>query len=114
MRILPAALLALPLTACATQGPGGVASAPGQPSAAPAPERPSAEDLASCNGGAFADAAGKFLVAGTAGPGEINVDDLPDPHRVMKPGMAYTMEYNPRRLVLQVDGTGRIRAVRCG
>lgn len=112
MRITTMAAAVLVLAACAPQAPAEDARSPAAPDPRPAP--PSAADLESCNGADYADAVGKFLVAGEAGPGEINVDELPEPHRIMKPGMAYTMEFNPNRLILEVSGTGRIQTVRCG
>lgn len=107
------AVVSVALAACAAEAPPAQEA---RDPAAPEPraEQPSAADLESCNGSEYADAQGRFLVAGTAGPGEINVDELPEPHRIMEPGMAYTMEYNPARLLIEVDGTGRILSVRCG
>lgn len=34
--------------------------------------------------------------------------------RIVRPGQALTQEFNAERLNLQVDGSGRILAVRCG
>ncbi len=34
--------------------------------------------------------------------------------RILRPGQMITKEFNAQRLNLEVDGTGRIIAVRCG
>ncbi|HST44042.1 MAG TPA: I78 family peptidase inhibitor, partial [Luteimonas sp.] len=34
--------------------------------------------------------------------------------RVLRPGQAVTMEFNPTRLNLDVDAAGRVTAARCG
>ncbi|GAA0584483.1 I78 family peptidase inhibitor [Caenispirillum bisanense] len=115
---LPAAVAAvalLPLLAACAPPPGSAGQDARTPVAAPPAEPPPAPgDLAACNGEALAGAVGRFLVHGTAGPDEINQDTLPQPHRVLKPGMAYTMDFRPDRLNVEVDGTGRILSVRCG
>ncbi|SPH24660.1 hypothetical protein DEA8626_03711 [Defluviimonas aquaemixtae] len=39
---------------------------------------------------------------------------FPAPMRVIHPGQAVTMDYNPKRLNIEIDGVGRIARVRCG
>jgi hypothetical protein len=34
--------------------------------------------------------------------------------RILRPGQMITKEFNAQRLILEVDGSGRIVAVRCG
>jgi hypothetical protein len=36
------------------------------------------------------------------------------PIRIIRPGMAVTMDYNPNRLNIEVDGFGQIIRVSCG
>lgn len=104
---IPLALTAV-LAACAAEAPRQDAAAP-----EPAPAASEADDLSSCGASALAGSVGDFLVAGTAGPGEVNVDDLPQPHRIIGPGMAMTMDYRRDRLTVEVDGRGRILSLRC-
>ena len=116
-QIVPPALvvLALPLLAACAPPPGSAGQeVAASGTEAPAAPPPAPQDLASCNGGAYADAIGRFLVHGTAGPDEVNQDRLPRPHRVLTPDAAATMDYRPDRLNIEVDRTGRILAVRCG
>lgn len=39
---------------------------------------------------------------------------LPDPVRIIKPGMAVTMDYAPERMNIQIDRNGLIESVTCG
>jgi hypothetical protein len=39
---------------------------------------------------------------------------FPTPTRVIEPGMAVTMDYNPARLNIELDDAGRIIRVTCG
>lgn len=39
---------------------------------------------------------------------------FPSPTRVIEPGMAVTMDYNPTRLNIELDAGGRIIRVTCG
>lgn len=111
MRLLIPLALTAALAACASEAPRQDAAAPA-PEPAPAAEGTS-DDLSSCGASALAGSVGDFLVAGTAGPGEVNVDDLPQPHRIIGPGMAMTMDYRRDRLTVEVDGRGRILSLRC-
>jgi hypothetical protein len=36
------------------------------------------------------------------------------PTRILRPGMAVTMDYSPDRLNIEIDGAGRIIRVQCG
>ncbi|SOD99815.1 I78 family peptidase inhibitor [Caenispirillum bisanense] len=108
MRFLVPLALTLALAACA--------EAPRQETATPEPAAAAEgtpDDLSSCGASALAGSVGDFLVAGTAGPGEVNVDDLPQPNRIIGPGMAMTMDYRRDRLTVEVDGRGRILSLRC-
>lgn len=40
--------------------------------------------------------------------------DLSEPFRVIRPGDAVTMDFNPHRLNIDLDGAGLIATVRCG
>lgn len=112
MRLLVPLALTVALAACAAEAPRQETAAPA-PESAPATGEAAPDDLASCGATALSGSVGDFLVAGTAGPGEVNVDDLPQPHRIIGPGMAMTMDYRRDRLTVEVDGRGRILSLRC-
>ncbi|EKV26875.1 hypothetical protein C882_2099 [Caenispirillum salinarum AK4] len=103
-----AAAAVLALAACAA-GP----QEPEPPLERPA-KQVSAEELASCNASDLADALGKRLVRGEAGPEAVSVDALPDPHRVVMPGMAVTMDFRPDRLTITTTRDGIITKLTCG
>lgn len=104
--LAPAGVLLL--AACASQ--------PQQPE--PELERPaptvSAEALESCGASHLADAVGKELVEGAAGPDEVSMAALPDNHRAVRPGMAVTMDFVPERLTLTTNARGVITKLTCG
>ncbi|WP_404382093.1 I78 family peptidase inhibitor [Caenispirillum salinarum] len=111
-RLVLLAPLALTLAACAPT-PGADDRAP----ATAAAERPTEAgplDLARCGAADLSDAPGKYLVAGTAGPNEVNEDDLPFPHRILGPGDPMTKDLRPERLTIFVTETGRIQRLHCG
>ncbi|MFX0544929.1 I78 family peptidase inhibitor [Roseovarius sp. S1116L3] len=101
-RLIPTALIlpaALALAACGGGAPGG-----GQRGAQPV-FTPAASD--SCGASAYSDRIGKdhkaydFSAAGR-------------PVRIVGPDMAMTMDYNPERLNVDIDGRGRITRIWCG
>lgn len=112
MPVVLLAPLALTLAACAPS-PGVDDRAP----IATADERPTEAgpyDLSRCGASDLSGAVGKFLVAGTAGPREVDEDALPFPHRILKPGDPMTKDFRPERLTLFVTETGRIQRLQCG
>lgn len=46
--------------------------------------------------------------------GEIDTGTLPRPHRIIRPGMAVTMDYREDRTNLELDETGEVVRVYCG
>lgn len=54
----------------------------------------------------------QFLVGGPASA--LNTMRFNKPVRVIRPGMAVTMDYLPDRLNIELDRTGRISRVSCG
>lgn len=40
--------------------------------------------------------------------------DIPEPFRIVLPGMALTMDHNPKRTNIDIDDTGQIKRVWCG
>lgn len=106
LALAPAAALAL--SACA--------SAPQEPE--PPLDRParqvSAEELARCNAAGLADAVGRQLVQGTAGPDAVSTSALPENHRIVRPGQMVTMDYVPDRLTVHTNRGGIITKLTCG
>ncbi|AIT28400.1 I78 family peptidase inhibitor [Bordetella holmesii] len=94
--------------------PSSTSSSSG-PSPSAAPESASGSMLSggkSCDaqptqrmvGQAFSDSASSNVLSGS---GSSTV-------RVLKPGQVMTLEYNPSRVNIIVDGQGKISAIRCG
>lgn len=106
MRLNPLALLAiLPLAACSHAG----SSTPHDAAPAPAPVADAAhecrpEALEAFTGKTADEATIKKLVADS---GARNA-------RVVKPGMAVTMDFRQDRVTVQVDGQNRIERASCG
>lgn len=46
--------------------------------------------------------------------GEIHEPSLPQPYRIIHPGQAVTMDYNPNRLNIEINDDGRVETVECG
>lgn len=89
------AVLCLPVWACVPADPPAVSDGP-------------APDTASCGAntlGAYIGQPVSRLPAALMAAGNV---------RVIRPGMAVTMDYSAGRLNVQVDGTGRIRDLTCG
>lgn len=105
-----ATALALSLSAC-TDG-----SAP--PESEVFLERPaklvSADELARCGAAHLADAVGRVLVRGAAGAGAVSVSDLPENHRIVRPGVAVTLDFIPHRLTVHTTRDGLITKLACG
>jgi hypothetical protein len=70
-------------------------------------------DLSTCGGTPQSSAIGHYLVAGTAGPNEVNEDDLPPNTRVLRPTDPMTRDFRPDRLTVFIDETGRILRLQC-
>lgn len=117
-RILATLGMALVLGGCASQpfaqapAPGNVASAPTPaPSPAPAPT-PAPVPAGECNAAPAQFAVGQ--VVSTQLENEARIRSGSQTVRVLRPGQMVTMEFNGRRLNLDVDASGRILRVRCG
>ena len=109
------------LAACATPAEPGAAESLASPPAAvappapvsqtpapPAPEEPAMTCLADKGQWAKGNLADEALVA------KVKADTGSERVRVIKPGMAVTMDYREDRLNLDVDADNRVTAVRCG
>lgn len=84
-------VLAVALAGCVTEGPDGGALPDG-------------------------DACGASALQGLIGQPRsvLAAMTLPEPTRVIEPGMAVTMDYSPARLNIELDDAGRITRVACG
>lgn len=117
----------LSLAACSTAGsgdappPGAAPSpaagtpAPGRPTGpkGPMPEAPPEAELGmQCDASLAQWAIGK--VADEALADKVKADTRSDRARVIKPGMAVTMDYRVDRVNIEVDADGRVTTVRCG
>lgn len=99
-RIKPvAAALTVLLSACMTT-PASTGSGPIPPSAA------------TCNAGPAAWAVGKQASADVVE--HVRVDSHSQIVRMLRPGQMITMEFNPQRVDIRVDGGKIILAVSCG
>ncbi|HEY4546240.1 MAG TPA: I78 family peptidase inhibitor [Pedomonas sp.] len=103
------------LGACATQpeaSSGEGAGAPVPPSAAEAPVEPAADEQKQCNAEAVQTLVGQTHTEA------LSVDAVKQSGartlRVIKPGMAVTMDYRIDRLNLELDEAGKVVAARCG
>ncbi|WP_440107661.1 I78 family peptidase inhibitor [Acidovorax sp. BL-A-41-H1] len=107
---------ALALTGCAGYGqpPAAatpVAQAPSGPTATPAPVDVPAM-AAPCNAQPAQFAVGQSSTATVMESARVRSGA--QMARILRPGQMITKEFNAQRLNLEVDGTGRIIAVRCG
>ena len=113
-RLLLAITLTLGLAACVPADEAVVADgdrdAP-PPSAAPAPPPPEDETM-KCDDTGTSWAIGQL--ADEAMVQRIRTETHSDRVRVIKPGMAVTMDYREDRVNLDVDADNRIVKVRCG
>lgn len=100
-RLLPCLLAAAALAACAAPPPQ-VPEAPVPPVIAPG----------ECNAQAAQFAVGQPYGAALAEQARLRAGA--ERVRALRPGDMVTMEFNARRLSLEVDGAGRVVAVRCG
>lgn len=66
-----------------------------------------AKDTTSCGAGPDSNLVGQSVDV-------LAAMTFPAPMRVIKPGMAITMDYNPERLNIDVDAKGIITRVWCG
>lgn len=113
-RILATFGMALVLGGCASQpfaqapAPGNVASTP-SPAPAPAPAPVPAGE---CNAAPAQFAVGQAVSAQLEN--EARIRSGSQTVRVLRPGQMVTMEFNGKRLNLDVDASGRILRVRCG
>ncbi len=117
----PIALLALAaLSACASPSSGPVesasvaapAAAPAAQPAEPATAPPAAEEPAmTCQADKGQWAIGQ--IADDALVAKVKADTTSDRVRVIRPGMAVTMDYREDRVNLDVDADNRVTGVRC-
>ena len=99
----------LTLTACGSSAP-------------PEPEPPlvrpqataTADSLAGCGASDLVSVTGSRLVTGSAGVGEVSVEDLPRPYRVVAPGTPADLSFQPDRLTVTLTHDGIIRQLTCG
>ena len=102
----PVALLALvAVSACASPSSGPVESA--SIAAPPAAEEPAMTCQADKGQWAIGQIADEALVA------RVKADTTSDRVRVIRPGMAVTMDYREDRVNLDVDADNRVTGVRC-
>lgn len=106
--ITTALLVALVPAACST-GP----QAPEPPLERPSTTA-SAESLQPCGADGLAGAAGRRLVQGPAGQGELSLEALPEPYRIVAPGRPTDLSFQPDRLTVTLTGDGLIRQLTCG
>ncbi|AKQ55401.1 I78 family peptidase inhibitor [Bordetella hinzii] len=99
----------------------GLAGCAANKSAAPSASAPSAPASASGSmlpGGKSCDAQPAQNLVGQAFSDSVGADvrsrSGSDSVRVLKPGQVMTLEYNPARVNIIIDGQGRISAIRCG
>jgi hypothetical protein len=107
-RPLLAALAACALSACGSP-PFAQAPAPGQVAPAPAAPSPAAGD---CNAAGAQFAVGRPF--STQLEAEARQRSGAQAVRMLRPGQAVTMEFNSKRLNIDVDAVGNITRVRCG
>ena len=116
-----AALAALALSACATPADetssSSGSSVSGErsgtiPPKPPYPENPPPEDVMKCDATTMAWATGKLADEATVQ--RIRTETHSKGVRVIKPGMAVTMDYREDRVNIDVDNNNRIVSVRCG
>lgn len=94
----------------------GCASGPEEPE--PPLDRPqtaaTAESLEPCGAADLAGAAGARLVQGEAGAGELSVQALPQPYRIVAPGLPTDLSFQPDRVTVTLTADGTIRQITCG
>lgn len=84
-----------------------VAAAPGPEALPPAAEEPAMTCQADKGQWAIGQIADEALVA------KVKADTTSDRVRVIRPGMAVTMDYREDRVNLEVDADNRVTSVRC-
>ncbi len=104
----------LVVTACATPSsePAAAADLGAPPAAQPQPSPPAAEEPAmTCRADKGLWAVGK--IADEALVAKVQADTTSERVRVIRPGMAVTMDYREDRVNLDVDADNRVLGVRC-
>jgi len=79
--------------------------------ATPQPDAPQIDTPVLGEGGCDADMLG-YLIGQSIN--EVDVDTLPQPLRIIRPGMAVTMDYRADRTNIDLDDADRIVRVHCG
>lgn len=108
-------LLVLAALAAAGCGPPPVAMAPTPPPPAPVPVPAppvAAAPVAQCNADAAQFVLGKVLDAALTE--QARTQSGAQRVRVVRPGQMVTMEFDEKRLTLQLDASDRVTAARCG
>ncbi|AZY49000.1 I78 family peptidase inhibitor [Bordetella avium] len=94
----------------------GLAGCAAKPAASPAQDALSSDSALS--GGASCDAQSAQSWLGQpftdSSSADVRKRSGSDTVRVLKPGQVMTLEYNPGRVNIIVDGQGKISAIRCG
>lgn len=97
------------LAACTTS-PGPMPPGPGP--FPPGPPRPPGPPAAMCDERPVQWAIGER--AGASVLERVTLESGSQSARIVRPGEAVTMEFNPTRITIQVSGNGRILDLRCG
>ena len=116
-RLLSTAVAALALAACAPVNetpPSASAPVPMEPPKSSAPDAPPPPEETPMNCDAKQTAWAKGQLADEALVERIRTDTHSKGVRVIKPGMAVTMDYREDRVNIDVDDKGRVTNVRCG
>ena len=115
--VLPVLAAALLLTACATPASDDANAPPamaGEPAAPPSPPEatPPESPAMTCDASKVQWTLGK--VADEALVARAKAESTSERVRVIKPGMAVTMDYREDRLNLDVDAAGKVTRAYCG
>lgn len=93
-------------------------SSSAQSSSVPSSSAPASASGSMLPGGKSCDAQPAQNLVGQAFSDSVGTDvrgrSGSDAVRVLKPGQVMTLEYNPSRVNIIVDGQGKISAIRCG
>lgn len=98
------------LAGCSGYGQPAASSGPAPSTTAPSPAAPA--PIAECNAQPAQFAVGQNSTAAVMESARVRSGA--HMARILRPGQMITKEFNAQRLNLEVDGSGRIVAVRCG
>lgn len=114
---IPALLLTLTLAACSAPAPDEQTAATEQSQAAAAAAAQAEPGSDPTAPGSCDDTQAQWIIGKAATPADTEQagkDAKATAVRTLKPGEAATMEFNPNRLNIDLDGKGVVTAVRCG